>query len=69
MLRNALALVFAALLANDLLAQVELVTALKGLDPVELVQGREVPGSENVSTARGKHRYLFASDANRETFQ
>jgi YHS domain-containing protein len=48
---------------------VKVVTALKGFDPVELVDGREVKGAENLSVTRGKYRYLFASEANKQLFE
>jgi YHS domain-containing protein len=45
------------------------VTVLKGFDPIELIDGREVKGSEDLSVVRGKYRYLFATDANRRRFE
>jgi YHS domain-containing protein len=47
----------------------EILTAVKGLDPIELVQGREVQGAETFSVVRGKFRYFFASAANQERFE
>ena len=47
----------------------QVVTVLKGLDPVELVNGKEVPGQENLSVTRTRYRYLFASEANKKTFE
>jgi len=47
----------------------QVVTVLKGLDPVELVNGSEVEGQENLSVTRIRYRYLFASEANRKTFE
>lgn len=47
----------------------EVVTALKGNDPVELVNGAEVKGSEEISSVRGKYRYLFATEANKALFE
>jgi YHS domain-containing protein len=44
------------------------VTVLKGFDPIELVDGREVAGTEAISSVRGKYRYLFSSEANRGRF-
>jgi putative intracellular protease/amidase/YHS domain-containing protein len=41
---------------------------LKGLDPVRLVAGEEVPGSEALSLVHGRFRYLFASAASRDAF-
>lgn len=44
------------------------VTVLKGFDPVELVDGREVKGLDTLSVTRGRYRYLFATEANRKRF-
>lgn len=43
--------------------------ALKGLDPVELVAGKEVMGKEGVSVVRGLYQYRFASAANKQLFE
>jgi hypothetical protein len=58
------AVVFLSLMVSGQSPQV--VTVLKGFDPVELVDGREVKGLENLSVARGKYRYLFANEANKK---
>lgn len=47
----------------------QIVTVLKGLDPVELVNGHETPGQTTISVVRTRYRYLFASEANRKTFE
>ncbi|MGE0128365.1 MAG: hypothetical protein AB7U82_09820 [Blastocatellales bacterium] len=47
----------------------KVVTVLKGFDPVELIDSREVKGSESLSVTRGKYRYLFATDANKKRFE
>ncbi len=47
----------------------QVVTVLKGLDPVELVKGNEVQGQENLSVVRIRYRYLFASEANKKAFE
>lgn len=47
----------------------QVVTVLKGLDPVELVNGQEVPGKETLSVVRTRYRYLFASEANKKAFE
>ena len=47
----------------------QVVTVLKGFDPVELVNGKEVPGQESLSVTRVRYRYLFASEANKKTFE
>jgi len=49
--------------------QLEIVTVLKGHDPIELIEGREVAGQESLSVVRGKYRYLFASEANKRMFE
>jgi YHS domain-containing protein len=43
--------------------------ALKGLDPVLLVAGKEEPGKAELSLDHGRFRYLFASEAQRELFR
>ncbi len=47
----------------------EPVPCLKGLDPVALTQGQELPGDSGISTVRGRYRYLFASEENKATFE
>ena len=47
----------------------QVVTVLKGLDPVELVNGKEVQGQEHLSVIRTRYRYLFSSEANRKAFE
>ncbi|MGE3820743.1 MAG: hypothetical protein AB7I30_15125 [Isosphaeraceae bacterium] len=49
-------------------ASADVVTAIKGLDPVELVAGREVEGSETITLDHGRFRYRFANEANRAAF-
>jgi outer membrane protein assembly factor BamB len=41
---------------------------LLGLDPVLLIEGREVPGLPALAVAYGGYRYLFASAATRDRF-
>ncbi|MCI0391285.1 MAG: hypothetical protein MOB07_21295 [Acidobacteria bacterium] len=43
--------------------------ALEGLDPVMLVQGKEVQGEMNITVTRGQFRYMFASAANKAIFE
>jgi YHS domain-containing protein len=45
------------------------VPVLEGLDPVMLVQGKEVQGDLKVTVTRGKFQYLFASAENKATFE
>lgn len=47
----------------------QVVTVLKGFDPVELVNGKEVPGQESLSVTRVRYRYLFANEANKRAFE
>lgn len=42
--------------------------ALKGLDPVALVEGREVTGREDLQLTHGLYHYRFASAENRARF-
>lgn len=39
------------------------------VDPVELVQGRELPGRDDLFVDHAGYRYLFASDQNKRTFE
>lgn len=47
----------------------EAVPVLEGLDPVMLVQGKEVPGSLKITVTRGKFQYLFTNAENKATFE
>src|SRR6185369_7023907 len=47
----------------------ELVPVLEGLDPVMLVQGKEVQGDVKITAARGQFQYMFASLENKTTFE
>ncbi len=47
----------------------EAVPVLEGLDPVMLVQGKEVQGELTIAITRGKFQYLFASAENKATFE
>ncbi|MFN0109110.1 MAG: hypothetical protein ACKVZH_09695 [Blastocatellia bacterium] len=47
----------------------QVVTVLKGFDPVELVNGKEVQGQESLSVTRTRYRYLFANEANKKAFE
>jgi putative intracellular protease/amidase/YHS domain-containing protein len=42
--------------------------ALRGLDPIMLVEGKEVPGVEDFSVTRGRFRYLFTSEGHKARF-
>jgi YHS domain-containing protein len=42
---------------------------LLGLDPLLLIQGKEVQGDLNISTIRGQYKYLFASAENKARFE
>jgi YHS domain-containing protein len=45
------------------------VEALDGLDPVMLVQGKEVPGKSALSVVHGRFTYLFSTAETRATFE
>lgn len=45
------------------------VPVLEGLDPIMLVQGKEVQGNLKISVTRGKFQYLFANAENKVTFE
>jgi YHS domain-containing protein len=45
------------------------VPVLEGLDPVMLVQGKEVQGDLKISVTRGTFQYLFASAENKAAFE
>lgn len=45
------------------------VPALEGLDPIMLVQGKEVQGNLKIAVTRGKFQYLFANADNKATFE
>lgn len=41
---------------------------LKGLDPVALIEGKEIPGQATLETTRGLFRYRFATAQNQAAF-
>lgn len=45
------------------------VPVLEGLDPIMLVQGKEVQGNLKITVTRGKFQYLFANAENKATFE
>ena len=45
------------------------VPVLEGLDPVMLVQGKEMQGELKITVTRGNFQYLFASEQNKATFE
>lgn len=47
----------------------EAVIPLEGLDPVMLVQGKEVQGDVKYNVTRGRYQYLFANAENKATFE
>lgn len=65
--------VLIAIICLSLLASAQtpkqVVTVLKGLDPVELVNGKEVSGQESLSVTRVRYRYLFANESNKKAFE
>lgn len=67
---NAPTLVLAALLAFvSPPAGDKPASALLGLDPVELCQGRETKGDESIDVVHGRYRYVFASPESRAAFE
>ena len=42
--------------------------ALRGLDPVALCEGEEIPGLEDLTARFGRHEYRFASESSQERF-
>lgn len=42
---------------------------VKGFDAVALVQGKQIKGKENFSVIRGRFKYLFANQANKQKFE
>jgi len=45
------------------------VPVLEGLDPVMLVQGKEVQGDARITSTRGQFQYMFANVENRSAFE
>ena len=45
------------------------VPVLEGLDPVMLVQGKEVQGNLKITLTRGNFQYMFASEENKTAFE
>jgi YHS domain-containing protein len=69
MLRLLLTLVFLTAI-TPLAADVpEPVLALKGNDPVALIDGKEQPGDEKIELTHGLFRYRFTTEANKKLFQ
>jgi YHS domain-containing protein len=63
-------LLLSSALASQAIAQQKpFADALEGLDPVMLVQGKEVQGELNITVTRGQFRYMFANAANKATFE
>ena len=47
----------------------DLVSVLEGLDPVMLVQGKEVQGNARITATRGPFQYMFATLENKTAFE
>jgi len=45
------------------------VPVLEGLDPVMLVQGKEIQGNVKITATRGQFQYMFATVENKATFE
>ena len=59
----------AAISAQTSASSSEAIIPLEGLDPVMLTQGKEVQGDVKFNVTRGKFQYIFASPANKATFE
>ena len=57
------------LIASAQVSTSETVIPLEGLDPVMLVQGKEVQGDMKYKVTRGQFQYLFANAENKATFE
>ncbi|MBI1760603.1 MAG: hypothetical protein HYR56_04120 [Acidobacteria bacterium] len=64
-----LSIVLTAGLTVMAVAQTTATDALEGLDPVLLVQGKEVQGDLKTTVTRGQFRYMFANEANKAAFE
>ena len=49
--------------------QPTVVDALDGVDPVLLIQGKEVAGKPELKVVRGRFAYLFSSPETKATFE
>jgi putative intracellular protease/amidase/YHS domain-containing protein len=47
----------------------QVIIPLRGLDPVALIESKEVRGKEEFSVTRGRFKYLFANRKNRANFE
>src|ERR1044071_3286530 len=56
-------------LAQNSIQKSEAIIPLEGLDPVMLVQGKEVQGLEKLFVIRGQFQYLFATPENKALFE
>lgn len=65
----AIVLLLCAVSADGQSSARDAVPVLEGLDPVMLVQGKEVQGDLKISVTRGKFQYLFANAANKASFE
>lgn len=68
-IRGAIVLLSAGGLAFAQSSGRDSVPVLEGLDPVMLVQGKEVQGDLKITVTRGRFQYLFANDDNKVTFE
>lgn len=65
----AIVLLLSAVSAYSQSSSRDAVPVLEGLDPVMLVQGKEVQGDLKISVTRGKFQYLFANAENKASFE
>ncbi|MBL8059781.1 MAG: hypothetical protein JNK63_03580 [Chthonomonas sp.] len=57
------------MILTSLVLTSQLPLVLNGLDPIDLIQGREVPGEPELSSTLGRHTYRFASQDHLELFK
>lgn len=65
----AIVLLLSAVTAYSQSSARDVAPVLEGLDPVMLVQGKEVQGDLKISVTRGKFQYLFANAENKASFE
>jgi YHS domain-containing protein len=65
----AIVLLLSAVSAYSQSSARDVAPVLEGLDPVMLVQGKEVQGDLKISVTRGKFQYLFANADNKASFE
>ena len=67
--RLALLLSLAGVAASQAPKSAEPTIPIEGLDPVLLVQGKEVQGNEKIFSVRGHYKYIFSSQETKAAFE